>query len=146
MVMVKGGRRVSGGDEDLREVNVSKPTVHSAAAIPTALEQALSRARGLARQNRDLKRSIHQLHVSLQNEIDNRIKGESLRQKVRELEVELAAVRKAEKEWHADEERLRGELQERLTKAEHDRDGWNNIANKESADKKKAEAAGAKKV
>ena len=37
---------------------------------------------------------------------------------IRELEAELVAVRKAEKEWHADEERLRNEVEARAERAE----------------------------
>lgn len=54
------------------------------------IHDALDRARGLAKQNKELKRSDHQLHVQWQREIDNRIKGEGLRAKVRALEAELA--------------------------------------------------------
>jgi len=69
----------------IRDLRVSVETEKA------AVEQALSRSRGLALQNRQLKRANHQLHVSLQHEIDNRVKGEGLRAKVRELEAELVA-------------------------------------------------------
>jgi len=61
----------------------------------TPLEQALSRAKGLALQNKQLKRSNHQLHVSLQKEIDNRIKGEKLRERIRALEFDCNILRTA---------------------------------------------------
>ena len=59
--------------------------------VAKARDDALSRARGLARQVYRMKREIHNLHVALQKEIENRIHGEGLRLRIRELETKLNA-------------------------------------------------------
>lgn len=53
-------------------------------------DNALARAKGLAAQNKQLKRANHELHVAWQKEIDQRIKGEGLRARIRELETAIA--------------------------------------------------------
>jgi DNA repair exonuclease SbcCD ATPase subunit len=78
--------RTSGPTDCCREVAAT------AAIADRRVEDALSRARGLAAQNRDLKRSNHELHVAWQREIDNRIHGEGLRAKIRELETEVTRL------------------------------------------------------
>lgn len=59
------------------------------------VEEALSRARGLAAEVKKLKKQAHAIHVAWQKEIENRIHGEGLRAKIREDEALLGKALRA---------------------------------------------------